>query len=215
MQIDTHNRETGGINDLTGLKPWYLPKRDQNNMTEINQMSPLIECPCSDRILRQTISTSEILTTGDCTALIRNEAECKAAVAAMAQVSSSSTVSNSSLPEGCSVVPSTTPGTYEAIFNTASSKATCGSNAAPALSGTDLGSLLNLKVAHDGAKTATITISGPSDVWFGVGFGATQMADAPYAIIVDGNGKATERKLASHAPGDQLQTSVSVKSNEE
>jgi hypothetical protein len=29
-------------------------------------------------------------------------------------------------------------------------------------------------------------MTGPSDVWFGVGFGATLMAEQPYAITVEG-----------------------------
>ena len=36
----------------------------------------------------------------------------------------------------------------------------------------------------------TITVSGPSDKWFGVGFGARLMAESPYAIIVAGNSGA-------------------------
>ena len=46
MQIDTHNREYD-INDPVGYKPSFLPKRQQNNMTQLNGgLSPLIECPC-------------------------------------------------------------------------------------------------------------------------------------------------------------------------
>ena len=51
-------------------------------------------------------------------------------------------------------------------------------------------------------------IIGPSDVWFGVGFNALLMKDLPYAIIVDGDGHVTERKLSDHGPGHQLMTSV-------
>jgi len=70
-------------------------------------------------------------------------------------------------------------------------------------------SLVNMTVAHDG-QTAKITMSGPDGVWFGVGFKAETMADLPYAIIVDGHGAATERKLANHGPGDLLKASVTV-----
>ena len=44
-------------------------------------------------------------------------------------------------------------------------------------------------------------MTGPSNVWYGVGFNATTMSDLPYTIIIDGNGKLTEQKLGSHAPG--------------
>ena len=39
------------------------------------------------------------------------------------------------------------------------------------------------------------------------------MKDLPYAIIVDGDGHVTERKLSDHGPGTQLMTSVRVSSN--
>jgi len=65
-----------------------------------------------------------------------------------------------------------------------------------------------------GGTTATITIDGPANGnWFGVGFGATKMADAPYAIIVDGSGAVSERRLADHAPGTALAPSVTVVSS--
>jgi len=65
---------------------------------------------------------------------------------------------------------------------------------------------------------AIITLSGPSDVWFGVGFDAVQMADQPYTIIVNSSG-VFERKIgtcgseAEHCPGDQLATSVTIDSH--
>jgi len=63
---------------------------------------------------------------------------------------------------------------------------------------------------------ATITLSGPSGVWFGVGFDAPNfvMADNPYAIIVDGSGEVSETKLdtplTGHGPGTLLEPSVEV-----
>ena len=40
------------------------------------------------------------------------------------------------------------------------------------------------------------------------------MNDKPYALIVDGNGLITERKLANHGPGNQLEpSSIVVVSN--
>ena len=47
----------------------------------------------------------------------------------------------------------------------------------------------------------------------GVGFNAEKMADEPYAIIVDGNGKVSERKLGNHAPGKLLPNTLTVLSN--
>jgi hypothetical protein len=60
---------------------------------------------------------------------------------------------------------------------------------------------------------ATITLTGPSGVWFGVGFDAENMGDTPYTIVVDGNGNVEERKLADHAAGVILPPSVSILSN--
>jgi hypothetical protein len=58
-----------------------------------------------------------------------------------------------------------------------------------------------------------ISITGPSQYWFGVGFNASQMQNLPYAIIVDGNGRVQERKLADHDPGVAIPTSVKILSN--
>jgi hypothetical protein len=67
---------------------------------------------------------------------------------------------------------------------------------------------------------ATITITGPSDKWFAVGFGAPNslMSDMPYAIVVNST-SVTERKLgtcgseADHCPGTLLAGSVTVVSS--
>jgi hypothetical protein len=89
------------------------------------------------------------------------------------------------------------------------------------------------------SQTATITLTGPSRVWFGVGFNASGekeatssskllpnlflssclapssaavMADSPWAVIVTG-ADVQERKLANHAPGAALPPSLTVVSN--
>merc|ERR1712202_57548 len=75
-------------------------------------------------------------------------------------------------------------------------------------------SLVKLAVSLDVlTQVATITVSGPSNVWFGVGFNASAMKDAPWAIIVDGSGKVTERKLADQSPENQLSASLKVVSS--
>ena len=84
-------------------------------------------------------------------------------------------------------------------------------NALP-LFGASVTTLVNLTVAHDGT-TATITMAGPSQAWFGVGFNAKQMADAPYALIVDAAGAVTERKLVEHGPGTLLPATVKTVSS--
>ena len=53
-------------------------------------------------------------------------------------------------------------------------------------------------------------IWGPSDVWFGVGFGATAMKDQPYTIVVEGTGNVFEQQLGNHEPGVRLNSSISI-----
>ena len=55
--------------------------------------------------------------------------------------------------------------------------------------------------------------AGPAGVWFGVGMNASAMKDSPWAIIVDGEGQVTERKLQDQNPGAQLAQSVHVLSS--
>lgn len=64
----------------------------------------------------------------------------------------------------------------------------------------------------------TITMTGPSDVWFGVGLDSTEMRDEPWAIIVQPSG-ILEQKLGTcgdegnHCPGDLLNASLTTVSN--
>jgi len=64
------------------------------------------------------------------------------------------------------------------------------------------------------AGTARIVLTGPSAVWFGVGFNASAMKDAPWAVVVDGHGAVTERKLSDQGGNNVLmKPSVKVVSN--
>jgi hypothetical protein len=55
-----------------------------------------------------------------------------------------------------------------------------------------------------------ITLEGNASAWFGVGFDAHEMADLPWAIIVDGSGAVSERRLARHAGGTLLPAHLTV-----
>lgn len=64
----------------------------------------------------------------------------------------------------------------------------------------------------------TITMSGPSDKWFGVGLNATQMNDQPYTLIANSSGIFEQRlgtcgDEGSHCAGTWLAPSVTVTSN--
>jgi hypothetical protein len=54
---------------------------------------------------------------------------------------------------------------------------------------------------------------GPSAVWFGVGFNASEMSDQPWTVVVDGAGAVTERQLEDQKPGTLLPSSVKVVSS--
>ena len=66
----------------------------------------------------------------------------------------------------------------------------------------------------DANDNVTIALSGPAGVWYGVGLNASDMKNAPWALIVDGQGKVTERKLQEdQSPGAVLASSVTVVSS--
>lgn len=61
----------------------------------------------------------------------------------------------------------------------------------------------------DAMGEAILRLTGPSDVWFGIGFNALTMAERPYAIIVDGsNGDFQERQLGKYQAGTPLNISL-------
>ena len=66
MQIDTHNRNYN-ITDTEGYKPWFIPNMVSNNMTdEVSGLNPLIECPCTDRIVKSSKASTNIIVKGTC-----------------------------------------------------------------------------------------------------------------------------------------------------
>lgn len=64
--------------------------------------------------------------------------------------------------------------------------------------------VLELDLASQGV---TMTLTGPLGVWYGVGFGASSMAEGPYTVIVDGSG-VQERYLARYSPGQSLEPTL-------
>ena len=65
---------------------------------------------------------------------------------------------------------------------------------------------------------ATITLNGPADAWFGIGFNAVVMSNAPYTILVNST-NVWEQKIgtcgseAEHCPGDLLAPELKVVSS--
>jgi hypothetical protein len=120
---------------------------------------------------------------------------------------------NASFPAGCSASSDGNGGT-EIYFNKApvKSAAKCGAGVTKVMGNAT--SLINVLLRIDApADKVTLTLTGPSDVWFGVGFDAQAMKDTPWAVIVDGTGKVSERKLQDQSPGSELTASVTVVSS--
>ena len=189
-------------------------------MTDLhNNVSPLIECPCTDRITKTKIKTAIILTNGTCgNTIITSADQCMNATKdAGIVVNEVKVVNDPAQIAGCTIQPINND-LYSVIFNTDTSDTQCGTNnmSVGLIGSSTLGNLTTLDIAQDGFVVGkdniniTIRMSGPANVWFGVGFDATTMADEPYAIIVDGTGVVTERKLGNHSPGVQLNTTVTV-----
>lgn len=115
-----------------------------------------------------------------------------------------------SLPSGCTVNYAAA-GVVKAFYNTKQTDQCCG-DGVDELSG-NAHALVDLKVIVSSNTDVKITLTGPSTVWFGVGFFAQSMVDAPYTIVVDGTGAVSERRIANHAIGRVLLKTVSVISN--
>jgi hypothetical protein len=174
----------------------------------------MLECPVTTRIRKEIEGGYVARSSGKCEQSISSSEECFAAAkAALGETGINFTYtsgSDQSKPAGCSALVDPSNGhLVHVYFNSAGSSIACGSDAQQ-ISGS-ASSLVDLSVSLNvSAEIATITLTGPSNVWFGVAFNASAMKDAPWAIIVDGTGKVTERKLADQNPGELLTPSVKV-----
>jgi hypothetical protein len=195
----------------TGVRGGPLP--NSNNIWPPNPpVSPLNECPCTTRISKVP-SPPITSVSGVCPKAIDSADDCFAAAAGLGfKASSNSTGDFDSLPLGCSVAQS--DGDVKVCFNT-DEDTLVGCGAGPDSNSSGITMSINTLALdlYGSLSLARITVSGKDGVWFGVGFNATVMADQPYAIIVDGYGAVTERKLAEHDPGVQLENSLTVISN--
>ena len=160
---------------------------------------------------------------GSCKTAVPTAADCFGAAAKLPGLENAAIVtreaSDNSAPAGCSVSADATNATARVVFNSnAGSTACCELSAATDVVGvaTALGGKVTVELKVSGvASTVEITLSGPADLWFGVGFDALLMLDLPYAIIVEGGpgGAVTERRLAQHQPGTLLPASVKLLSS--
>jgi len=73
---------------------------------------------------------------------------------------------------------------------------------------------LKMSLSMDKSEnTVTLKLIGPSDVWFSVGFGNSEMAST-YCVVVDGYGDVSERYLIEKTAGNELDDSWDIESNE-
>merc|ERR1712025_223417 len=216
MQIDTKNRHYNGSDFRADL----LPK---NSAAPPNaSYSGLLECPCTDRKVKKIEYTFSTQTEGVCSKMIPDNVTCFEAAQTVAgdQIGANITTGIKGEPSGC-YISHDGDGSINAYFNTEETSVACGEGGTQ-LTGsfkadkavTSVSLNLDNSVA-DGR--VTITLGGPSDKWFSVGFNTPnfQMSDLPYTIVVDGSGKTSELKLGDHDPGTPLSASVTVTSNSE
>ena len=180
--------------------------------------SGLLECPCTDRIVKKIEHVYSTQTSGACDKAVTNETLCYEAAASVAggEVSQNLTTSDKTKVSGCSVIHWSN-GTITAMYNTeAESEGKCGGGDKLMGEVRVDPSLTSVKLELDeNSKQATITMSGPNGKYFSVGFNAPNfaMSDKPYTIVVDGTGNVSERKLGDHDPGTVIEQSVAVTSN--
>jgi len=210
MQIDTHNRDNNSTKFVVGPLPKAAHRGPANP-----SYSPLLECPCSDRIYKKINHAYTSRVQNVCPSLegISNASDCFAAVGALLKTTPpSKTISDVTQPAGCFFSGGVNVVAY---FNEAFSNVTCGEQQHVSGSVAEPTTGVTVSLALDSVfNLATITLQGPSNAWFGVGFDAAIMANTPYAIIVhnaSGNtASIMERKLADHDPGTELAPSVTV-----
>ena len=137
MQIDTKNRHYNG----SDFKPDLLPKASA--APEGAPYSGLLECPCTDRIVKKVEVEYSTQSQGACATTVASATECFAAADKVferrnveivfkrvsqvenGKVDGNSTVSSTSLPSDCSLVKFEN-GTTIAFFNEVTSEAACG-----------------------------------------------------------------------------------------
>ena len=201
MQIDTRNRDSKYINNPI-FHPGLLPK---SSTAPINAYySGLLECPCTDRI-NKTIYHNYINSLNTkCTNNINNETNCMIQGLKFGK-RIFNIINSTNFPEGCSF------NNTDINYNNYKSNKNCSNKIDNYSSKVYLSSLnitLNLKVKED---FVYINLTGPADVWFGIGFNAHNMNDLPYTIIVNDN--LMEVKLGNHNSGKILNNTLEVISN--
>ena len=216
MQIDTKNRHYNG----TDFKPDLLPK--SSGAPPNASYSGILECPCTDRIHKDIEVTYAAQNTGQCKTVVAHPTDCfNAAKKVDPSISNAkeTQVDSKDYPSGCSLIHYNN-GSSEVVYNTLVDGPVCGMGgnqwiASANSTTTQVSFDISLDSQSDVNGKVVINMTGPDGKWFGIGLGAKTftMSDTPYAIIVDGNGAVTERKLGNHDGGKVLDSSVKVVSS--
>ena len=206
MFIDTRNRNPSGNVTRGGPVPASAHKTQSD-------FSPLMECPCTDR-MQKTFTEYGTVDQGRCPVAIGAAQTCFDAAVSLGlrPITRNATVNLDTVPAGCTV--QAVSGGYAVVYNTNSgSHKLCGGQPANASRTGVAESLVTLRAEISPAQNLVhLTLVGPADVWFGVGFNATAMNGA-YAIVVLGDGTVQERRLGDHMAGNVLPVSVKVVNN--
>jgi hypothetical protein len=201
MQIDTRNRSPEYMNDPV-FHPGILPVNSA--APEQAQYSGLLECPCTTRINKTIHYNYNYLIKNSCDSVISNVTECS-----MLSPNVSKQISSHDIPYGCSFKDGIT------YLNSYHSDIPCGSNEDYIGYLNDSVTRMTTSVYYNASEQLIhITMTGPSDVWYGVAFNATEMKDEPYSIIVDGTGNVFEQKLGNHGPGIRLNNTLTIINND-
>ena len=240
MQIDTWNREEMRENNPKFM-PGPLPKIAQYRFSDSADLSPLVECPCSDRVEKKW--GMEYKLKGDtCENPIESAEECWKAAAQLVQTvdplhrrALSPEDHAHEYPIGCSLEYQEMDGMFAFWnpLNTSSFSLRVASDTSITTPDASKDKLIamasnqvNVTVELDTSNDlVTITLVGPADHWFGVAFGSHSMCTrmvsdqcpdgGPNAIIISGD-NITERVLDYHGAGrlieySFLSSSISVK----
>ena len=224
MQIDTFHRDKMNLTGPTKFVPGPLPRNSLSPTSGPDATySGLLECPVTTRIQRILDSSHSLVgykklpsnhqgnPCGMNLTVISNAQECFSAareVIGKGSTFSDQSSNDTSKPYGCSVSADPSAlGQVNVFFNAHTSaqknKRACGQNI-KRVSGAS-SSLVDLNVDIDESNDkVTITMTGPDDVWFGVGFNAQAMKDSPWAIIVEPSESAQSAvKLSEYRLSDQ------------
>ena len=212
MQIDTRNRDPKYINDSV-FHPGIMPANSAAPSDAV--YSGLLECPCTTRINKTVQHFYNNLIEGECNEVVLNASQCynQARMRGMSVQNvnkSVAVIKTHNAPYGCFY---NSTGSY---VNQYYDHTGCGdSNKSPIYglmndTTTGVSCVFSIQPNHD---TIHMLLTGPSNVWYGIAFGATAMKDLPYSIIVEGTGNVFEQKLGNHGPGTKLSPAIKILSD--